>query len=93
MVSQKVKILNPSGFHLKTATVLSNSIDNYSSKIEFQYEKNGIQGTANLKSILSILASGIRQGQEIEICCDGSDEEEALKKVIQTIEDGLGETI
>lgn len=93
MVSKKVKILNPSGFHLKTATVLSNSIDNYSSKIEFQYEKNGIQGTANLKSILSILASGVRQGQEIEICCDGSDEEEALKKVIQTIEDGLGETI
>lgn len=93
MVSQKVKILNPSGFHLKTATVLSNSIDNYSSKIEFQYEKNGIQGTANLKSILSILASGVRQGQEIEICCEGSDEEEALKKVIQTIEDGLGETI
>ena len=93
MISQKVKILNPSGFHLKTATVLSNSIENYSSKIEFQYEKNGVQGTANLKSILSILASGVRQGQEIEICCDGSDEEEALKKVIQTIEDGLGETI
>ena len=93
MISQKVKILNPSGFHLKTATVLSNSIENYSSKIEFQYEKNGVQGTANLKSILSILASGVRQGKEIEICCKGPDEEEALKKVIQTIEDGLGETI
>lgn len=93
MVSKKVKVMNESGFHLKTAMVLSNSIDNYSSRIEFQYEKNGVHGTANLKSILSILASGVRQGQEIEICCEGPDEEEALKKVIQTIEDGLGETI
>lgn len=43
MVSQKVKILNPSGLHLKTATVLSNSILKYDALVQFQYEKNNVR--------------------------------------------------
>ena len=91
MVSKKVKIINPSGLHLKTATVLSNSVLKYRSLIQFTYEKNEVKGTANLKSLLSILAAGIRQGQELEITCEGEDEKEALQAVINAIESGLGE--
>ena len=43
MVSQKGKILNPSGLHLKTATVLSNSILKYDALVQFQYEKNNVK--------------------------------------------------
>lgn len=93
MVSQKVKILNPSGLHLKTATVLSNSILKYDALVQFQYEKNNVKGTVNLKSLLSIVAGGVRQGQEIEITCEGKDEKEALRAAVQAVESGLGENL
>lgn len=93
MVSQKVKILNPSGLHLKTATILSNSILKYDSLIQFAYEKNDVKGIVNLKSLLSIVAAGVRQGQEIEITCEGEDEKEALLAAVSAIESGLGEEI
>ncbi|MDD7739840.1 MAG: HPr family phosphocarrier protein [Fusicatenibacter sp.] len=93
MISKKVKIINPSGLHLKNAVVLSNSVSRYKSVVQFAYENNGVHGTANLKSILSIVAAGIAQGEEIEICCSGEDEEEALASVVEAVESGLGEPV
>lgn len=93
MIKQKVQIINPSGLHLKTATVLSNSAVKYNSVIQFAYLKNDVSGMANVKSILSILAAAIRKGDEIEITCEGEDEKEALKAVVAAIESGLGEQI
>lgn len=46
-----------------------------------------------MKSILSILAAGICQGQTIEVTCSGEDEEEALQAVVAAINSGLGEEI
>ena len=48
-------------------------------------------GPANAKSGLSVLGACIKSGDEIEIACEGADEEEALKEMIQLVEDGLGE--
>ena len=62
MVSEKVTIVNPSGLHLLNAVNLSNSVSRYKSAMSFTYENNGMLGTVNLKSILSIVAAGIRQG-------------------------------
>ena len=56
MVSEKVTIVNPSGLHLLNAVNLSNSVSRYKSSMSFTYENNGMQGTVNLKSILSIVA-------------------------------------
>ena len=92
MVSEKVTIVNPSGLHLLNAVNLSNSVSRYKSSMSFTYENNGMQGTVNLKSILSIVAAGIRQGDTIEICSSGEDEEEALRAAIAAIKSGLGET-
>ena len=82
MVSEKVTIVNPSGLHLLNAVNLSNSVSRYKSSMSFTYENNGMQGTVNLKSILSIVAAGIKQGETIEICSSGEDEEEALRAAV-----------
>ena len=47
--------------------------------------------TANAKSVLSVLGACIKSGDEIEIICEGADETEALKEMIQLVDDGLGE--
>jgi phosphocarrier protein len=40
---------------------------------------------------LSVLGACIKAGDEIEIICDGEDEQEALAAMLEIIEDGLGE--
>ncbi|MCF0132627.1 MAG: HPr family phosphocarrier protein [Blautia sp.] len=87
MLSQKVKVKNPTGLHLRPAGVLCNEAMKYKSLITFNYE----DGTANAKSVLSVLGACVKCGDEIEIVCDGIDEEEALRELIRVIENGLGE--
>ncbi len=43
------------------------------------------------KSVLNVMAAGIKSGTEITLICDGPDEKEALETVARAIEDGLGE--
>ena len=87
MVSQKVTIKNPTGLHLRPAGILCKEAMQFKSLITFQYRNN----TANAKSVLSVLGACIKSGDEIEFTCDGEDEEEALKTMIEAVENGLGE--
>lgn len=87
MVSQKVIVGNPTGLHLRPAGVLCKEALKYQSRITFRYKEN----TSNAKSVLSVLAAGVKCGNEIEIVCEGKDEEDALKALILVIESGLGE--
>ena len=86
MVSQKVKIKNPTGLHLRPAGILCKEAMQYKSHITFKYRQN----IANAKSVLSVLGACIKSGDEIELVCEGEDEEEALKSLVAEIEDGLG---
>lgn len=87
MVSQKVIIKNPTGLYLRPAGILCKEAMQFKSLITFIYKQN----TANAKSVLSVLGACVKCGDEIELICDGEDEEIALKTVIGAIENGLGE--
>ncbi|MDD6038586.1 MAG: HPr family phosphocarrier protein [bacterium] len=87
MVSQTVVIKNPTGLHLRPAGILCNEAVKYKSKISFRYGDN----EANAKSVLSVLGACIKYGAELEFRCEGEDEEEALKAVVEAVESGLGE--
>ena len=87
MVSRKVEIKNPTGLHLRPAGILSNLAMEYKSLITFRAHGD----VANAKSVLSILGSCVKCGDEVEFICEGADEEEALAAIIAAIEDGLGE--
>ena len=43
------------------------------------------------KSVLNVMAAGIKCGTEITLICDGEDEAEAMKTISEAIESGLGE--
>jgi len=82
MVKQAVKIMSKSGLHLRPASNLC--------KLAIEYESNIIvkkgNGEYNAKSIISLLSSCTKEGDEVEVVCDGTDESEALKAVIEYIE-------
>ena len=43
------------------------------------------------KSVLNVMAAGIKSGTEITLICDGEDEAAAMETVSKAIESGLGE--
>lgn len=87
MVSQKITIINPSGLHLRPAGNLCNEALKYKSLITFSFDG----GTANAKSVLSVLGACVKCGDEIELVCEGADKQEAMKALVDAISSGLGE--
>ena len=87
MVSQKVTVKNPTGLHLRPAGILCKDAMQFKCSITFTFKET----TANAKSVLSVLGACVKSGDEIELCCEGEDEKEALQTLVQAIESGLGE--
>ena len=87
MVKKKVIIKNITGLHLRPTGIFCEVAVRYKSQITF--EKQGT--TANAKSVLSVLGACIKKGDEIELICEGEDEQEAMAAMLGIIEDGLGE--
>ena len=87
MVSEKITIKNEQGLHMRPAGVFAKAMTKYNSDVTIVYNGNRTNG----KSLLNIIGACIKCGAEIEIECDGADENEALKEAIELIESGLGE--
>ena len=87
MVSQKIRIINPTGLHLRPAGNLCKEAMKYKCKVTFNYGNK----TANAKSVLSVLGACIKSGDEITLVCEGEDENEALSALVTFIESGIGE--
>lgn len=91
MVDGKVRIKNPTGLHLRPAGLFCKTAMQFDSKITIHKKTRFEDVTANAKSVLSVLGACIKSGDEIQIICEGADENEALREMIQLVEDGLGE--
>jgi phosphocarrier protein len=87
MVSRKVVVKNLSGLHLKPAASFCREAMRFQCLVTFTFEET----TANAKSVLSVLGACVKSGDEIEIVCDGADEQEALEHMCRIVEEGLGE--
>ena len=87
MISKTLTVVNPSGLHLRPAGVLSQTAMRFKSVVIIECGEKRIIA----KSVLNVMAAGIKCGTEINLICDGVDEEEALKAMSAAIESGLGE--
>ncbi|HIQ97622.1 MAG TPA: HPr family phosphocarrier protein [Candidatus Limivivens merdigallinarum] len=87
MRSQKVVIKNPTGLHLRPAGNLCKEAMQFKSLVTFTFR----DVHANAKSVLSVLSACVQCGDEIEIVCEGEDEDLALESMVKAIESGLGE--
>ena len=91
MVSGKVVIKNPTGLHLRPAGLFCKTAMQFKSKITVHKKTRHEDVTANAKSVLSVLGACIKSGDEIEIVCEGEDEEKALEMMTRLVLGGLGE--
>ncbi len=87
MISKELVLTNAQGFHMRPASVFATAMGKYSCDVTIKFNGNQY----NAKSLLNIIAACIKCGSEIEVVCDGADENEALAEAVQLIESGLGE--
>ncbi len=77
MTSFKAKITDPIGLHARPASITVAEATKFSSDITIT---SGSE-SGNLKSIMNIMALGVKQGQTIEIKATGADEVEAIRSI------------
>lgn len=87
MVSKKVQVINKQGFHMRPANDFVREMAKFKSDIHLVMDEKDVNG----KSIMNIMAACIKCGSEIEVRCEGEDEQAMLDRAVELIESGLGE--
>lgn len=88
MAEKTFKITSETGLHARPATTLVNKAGQYESEITLDYKGKSV----NLKSIMGVMSLGVQKGAEVTIKTDGSDAENALNGIEETLKkEGLGE--
>ena len=72
---------------MRPANVFVTEMTKYASSVNIIFNGKTING----KSIMNIMAACIKCGSEVNVVCDGVDEEEALARAVAMIEAGFGE--
>ena len=86
MVSSEVAVQNSVGLHARPATFFIQRANEFKSSIWVEKDERRV----NAKSLLGVLSLGIVKGT-ISIIADGSDEEEAVKTLVELIESNFSE--
>lgn len=81
MVCAKTTVLQECGLHMRPAQEFVSAVSNYPCQVSIKVGEKSING----KSILSVMAAGIKQGTSIEICCDGPEEQSALVEALKVL--------
>jgi len=87
MLKTNLTVVNPAGIHLRPAGFLAKTAMKFKSTVLIEHAGRRMDA----KSVLNMMASGIKCGSEITLICDGVDEEAALAAVSEAIESGLGD--
>ena len=87
MIKEKVVLKNETGLHARPAGELAKLAATFKSDINLNV--NG--KTVSAKSILGIMSLGIKASTEIEIECDGEDEETAITEILKAFDNKFGE--
>ena len=87
MVSEKATLINPQGLHMRPAGLFASTMGKFESSVTVISPDREVNG----KSPMALMAAGIPCGTEVEVKCEGPDEEEALAAAIELIKSGLGE--
>ena len=87
MVSEKVILTNEQGMHMRPASIMSQTVTPFTSSVKVIFNGN----TYDAKSVMMLMSACIKCGAEIEIQCDGPDENDAMDAAVKLIESGLGD--
>ena len=82
MVEKNVKIQLPTGLHARPVSLLVNLVKTYDGDTEMIFKDK----TADLKSIINVMALSVKCGDEITIRVNGPEEEKMADEIVDLIE-------
>ena len=85
MYEQKVTLTNEIGLHARPASIFIRAAVQY--PCDITVEKNG--RSYNAKSIMSVLSMSASKGEELTIRAEGDSEEEAVKSLVDVVENKI----
>lgn len=88
-LGEEILLPNPTGLHARPAATLVNLAGQFDSHVELRTDS----GSANAKSIMSIMALGMPQGTPLRVAALGDDAEKAVAELTEAIRGGLGEEV
>lgn len=88
MVSKKVTVVNEQGLHMRPAGILAKAVAAHK---ECKVTLNVNGKSVNAKAVMQIMSAGIKRGTEVEIVCDGAEEQAVLDEIAGMFESGFGE--
>ena len=77
----KIQIINKLGLHARAASKFSSTCTKFASKISVTKDSKTVDG----KSIMSLMLLAAPIGTMLDISCNGPDEKEALKAIVDLI--------
>lgn len=87
MIEKEIVIKNKTGLHARPAAIFVETADRFKSEVELIFD--GIN--VNAKSIIGVLSLGIGRDDKAILRVSGDDEEEAMEKMLQIVNDSFGE--
>ncbi len=87
MISKVFIIKNAQGLHMRPAGLLAAAMAKFDSDVTIRFNGSNV----NAKSLMNVIAAGIKGGSTVELVCEGPDEDEALQSAAALIESGFGE--
>ncbi|MBD3221341.1 HPr family phosphocarrier protein [bacterium] len=87
MKTATTTVSDPVGFHLRAAGRIVKLTKTFQSEVTIRYDGR----TANAKSIMGLASLAAEFGSEVEIECQGPDEENALARLVLLIGTELAE--
>ncbi|MEX2489042.1 MAG: HPr family phosphocarrier protein [Pseudomonadales bacterium] len=87
MIVEKATIINKLGLHARAASKFVSTAQAYSANITVRVGDR----SANGKSIMAMMVLQGVPGTELEIYCEGDDEEDACQAIVSLINDRFGE--
>ncbi|QUY48439.1 fused PTS fructose transporter subunit IIA/HPr protein [Serratia plymuthica] len=90
MLSAEYVIRNEHGLHARPGTALVNVIKQFNSEITVT-NLDGSGKPANGRSLMKVVALGVKKGHHLRFTAKGEDAEAALKAIGDAINEGLGE--
>lgn len=88
MVTKTVTVINEQGMHMRPAGALAKAVKEHTD-CEVMLKANG--KTVKAKAPMQIMSACIKKGCEVEIICDGANEQTVLEEVSAMFEEGFGE--
>ena len=87
MTEATTTIENKTGIHARPASVFVQTASKFKSKVQLSAKGK----TVDAKSILMIMSMGLTRGTEVTIKAQGYDSRDAVKALINLIDDKFGE--